>query len=128
MKLFFSLIFLFTAVCSLQELSAQNNSKLEVKAARIHAEAFTVDSHTDAPLNFINKRFDIAKDNSTTMIRSCVDFPRMQKGGLDAVFFAVFTSQGPRTPEANAKIKVKAETIFDSIDDATVLGAIRKNA
>jgi membrane dipeptidase len=42
----------------------------------------------------------------------------MQKGGLDAVFFAVFTSQGPRTPEANAKIKVKAETIFDSIDAA----------
>ncbi len=101
-----------------QNLSAQNNPKLEAKAARIHAKAFTVDSHTDAPMNFTNKRFDISKDNSTTMIRSCVDFPRMRQGGLDAVFFAVFTSQGARTPEGNAKVKAKAEQIFDSIDAA----------
>ena len=92
--------FLIIASCiSLNSLSAQTNSSPEAKAARIHAEAFTVDSHTDAPLNFTNKRFDIAKDNSTTMIRSCVDFPRMRQGGLDAVFLAVFTSQGPRTAE-----------------------------
>jgi membrane dipeptidase len=43
----------------------------------------------------------------------------MREGGLDAVFFAVFTSQGPRTEEGNAKVKAKAEVIFDSIDAAT---------
>jgi membrane dipeptidase len=111
-------VFLFIQFAIVHNASAQNNSKLTAKAAHIHTKAFTVDSHTDAPLNFMNKRFDIAKDNSTTMIRSCVDFPRMRKGGLDAVFLAVFTSQGPRTPEGNAKAKVKAETIFDSIDAA----------
>jgi membrane dipeptidase len=96
-------------------ISAQENKTLESKAARIHAAAFTVDSHTDTPLNFSNKRFNIAKDNSETVLRSCVDFPRMRKGGLDAAFFAVFISQGPRTAEGNAKAKAKAETIFDSI-------------
>jgi membrane dipeptidase len=34
------------------------------------------------------------------------------------VFFAVFTSQGPRTAEGNAKAKAKTEMIFDSIDAA----------
>lgn len=95
---------------------AQKNNTIETKAARIHASAFTIDSHTDTPLNFSNKKFNIAKDNSETVLRSCVDFPRMRKGGMDAVFFAVFISQGPRTAEGNAKAKAHAETIFDSIN------------
>jgi len=106
------------SLCIFSQASAQRNESLEAKAARIHLSAFTVDSHTDAPLNFSNKKFDVAKDNSISMPFSCVDFPRMRKGGLDAVFFAVFTSQGPRTAEGNAKIKAKAEMIFDSIDAA----------
>ena len=105
-------------ICIFSSASAQKNESMEAKAARIHLAAFTVDSHTDAPLNFSNKKFDVAKDNSTSMPFSCVDFPRMRKGGLDAVFFAVFTSQGPRTAEGNAKVKAKAEMIFDSIDAA----------
>ncbi len=106
---------LLVSFSATQILTAQNQSKLEARAARIHQSAFTVDSHTDAPLNFLNKKFNVALDNSKTMPNSCVDFPRMRKGGLDAVFFAVFTSQGARTPEGNARVKAKAEHIFDSI-------------
>lgn len=119
MKFIFSFIVLLLAyLTSFQTVTAQKPGKLEAKAARIHKDAFTVDSHTDAPLNFSNRKYDVAKDNSVTMPHSCVDFPRMRKGGLDAVFFAVFTSQGPRTAEGNAKVKAKAEMIFDSIDAA----------
>ncbi len=119
MKFTFKSIFILIACIAIsQNQFAQDNSKTESKAAKIHASAFTVDSHTDTPLNFTNKKFDVAKDNSTSVPRSCVDFPRMKKGGLDAVFFAVFTSQGPRTAEGNAKAKAKAEMIFDSIDVA----------
>jgi len=96
-------------------ISAQNKNTIETKAARIHQSAFTVDSHTDAPLNFLNKNYDISKDNSNTLTRTCVDFPRMREGGLDAAFFAVFIGQGPCTTEGNTKAKAKAETIFDSI-------------
>jgi membrane dipeptidase len=120
MKLPIKLTILLSAcLLAIQPLSAQDKSTPEAKAARIHKAAFTVDSHTDAPMNFSNHKFDVAKDNSTTMPHSCVDFPRMRKGGLDAVFFAVFTSQGPRTADGNAKVKAKAEVIFDSIDAAT---------
>jgi membrane dipeptidase len=119
MKFTFKSIFILIACTTISQYQfAQDYSKTESKAAKIHASAFTVDSHTDTPLNFTNKKFDVAKDNSTSVPRSCVDFPRMKKGGLDAVFFAVFTSQGPRTTEGNAKAKAKAEMIFDSIDVA----------
>ena len=119
MKLTFTIaVLLLECLASFQTVTAQKPGKLEAKAARIHKDAFTVDSHTDAPLNFSNRKYDVAKDNSVTMPHSCVDFPRMRKGGLDAVFFAVFTSQGPRTPEGNTKVKAKAEMIFDSIDAA----------
>lgn len=100
---------------SATNLSAQKKESIESKAARIHQSAFTVDSHTDAPLNFSNKKYEVAKDNSKEIPYSCVDFPRMKKGGLDAVFFAVFTNQGPRTVEGNTKAKAKAELLFDSI-------------
>ncbi len=110
-----SLILLFISLLTINTIYAQKNNTIEVKAARIHQSAFTVDSHTDAPLNFLNKKYDISKDNSKTLTRTCVDFPRMRQGGLDAAFFAVFIGQGPRTIEGNAKAKAKAETIFDSI-------------
>jgi membrane dipeptidase len=116
MKLSFKTMFmLLISLMISSNISAQKSDKLEAKAARIHKSAFTVDSHTDAPLNFLNKKYDIATDNSKTLPRTCVDFPRMCAGGLDAVFFAVFIGQGPRTAEGNAKAKAKAETIFDSI-------------
>ncbi len=110
-----SFLLLAYSLLVVNTISAQKSNTPEAKAARIHQSAFTVDSHTDTPLNFSNKKFDIAKDNSQTAVRSCVDFPRMRKGGLDAVFFAVFIGQGPRTAEGNAKAKAKSETIFDSI-------------
>ncbi len=110
-----SMLILFISLLAYNNLSAQKGNTLEAKAARIHKSAFTVDSHTDAPLNFLNIKYDIAQDNSKTLLRTCVDFPRMREGGLDAAFFAVFIGQGPRTAEGNAKAKAKAETIFDSI-------------
>jgi membrane dipeptidase len=54
-------------------------------------------------------RHDAVKDHSK------IDFPRMKEGGMDAVFFAVFISQGKRTPEGNYKAKEHADAIFDSI-------------
>jgi membrane dipeptidase len=97
-------------------LFAQKQDRMSARAARIHQSAFTVDSHTDAPLNFSNHKYDVAKDNRD--LHTCVDFPRMKQGGLDAAFFAVFISQGPRTAEGNAKAKAHAEVIFDSVYSA----------
>lgn len=85
------------------------------KAARIHDKVLTVDSHVDTPMRLTHSGFDIGKHHSVVDERSRVDFPRMKEGGLDAIFFAIFTGQGERTAEANEKVRKYAFEISDSI-------------
>jgi membrane dipeptidase len=94
---------------------SQYTPEMEAKAGRIHGKIFTVDSHADTPMNLFDAKFDVSKDNSQTLRRSKVDFPRMKKGGLDGIFFAVFEGQGARTPAAYEAVKKSAIATFDSI-------------
>ncbi|HYX07170.1 MAG TPA: dipeptidase [Bacteroidales bacterium] len=88
------------------------------KAARIHRDAITIDTHCDTPLRLMEKDFDIASANDALQTGSKVDFPRMKHGGLDASFFAVFIGQGERTAEGNQHAIEKAGEIFDAIHKA----------
>ncbi len=87
---------------------------IEQKAADIHDRVFTIDSHTDTPLKFFNSDFDIGVEHDGRKGEGKIDIPRMEKGGLDAVFFAVFIGQGDRDSLGHAKAFEKAEQIFES--------------
>jgi membrane dipeptidase len=96
----------------------KNNSVKEIsrdEAVRIHQSLLTIDSHTDTPLHFSRRGTDLSKRSDPHRRGGKLDFPRMQEGGLDGVFFAVFVGQGPRTPEAYEKVKEEALMLFDSI-------------
>jgi membrane dipeptidase len=82
---------------------------------KVHREAFTVDSHTDTPMWFTRSEFDFGKRHDPVKDRSRVDLPRMEEGGLDAVFLAVFTGQGERNDTAYEKVYNYALRVFDSI-------------
>ncbi len=69
----------------------------EKSVSEIHNSAITIDTHCDTPMALLDKAFNVAERNSAPQSR--VDFPRMKEGGLDAIFFAAFTSQLERTPE-----------------------------
>ena len=105
MKSLFTPVLFVLALLTLFNFSsfAQYPEKLQTKAARIHKAAFTVDSHTDTPLSFSNKKFNIAIDNSQAILHSCVYFPRMKKGGIDAVFFVVPSLEKDRTQESGLR-------------------------
>lgn len=90
--------------------SQQNPDKI----SRFHQKILTLDSHTDTPLRLGRSGFDIGKRNDGGKI----DFPRMQEGGLDAVFFAVFIGQGPRDSVSHIKARDRAFQIFETIDVA----------
>jgi len=92
-----------------------NGSDLEKKVEKIHHKILTVDSHTDTPLNLMDRGFDLSKRHDPQKDHSKLDFPRMKEGGMDASFFAVFVSQGKRTPEGNLRAKQRADDLFDSI-------------
>ena len=105
------LTFLFAALLIL--VSCTSNETLKQKAIRIQKEIVAIDTHCDTPMQFTKKAFDIGEEHTPPDSR--VDLPRMQKGGLDAIFFAVFTSQGKRDEEGDKKVYSLANRILDSI-------------
>jgi membrane dipeptidase len=93
--------------------SAKGMNKLEKKAQRIHSQCLTVDTHCDTPMLMIKPGFNLREEH--TAPHSRVDLPRMKKGGLDAMFFGVFTGQKPRTEENYLKTYLLANQMLDSI-------------
>jgi len=99
---------------------ADSETKLEKKAARIHAAAYTVDSHTDTPLRLNRMGFDFGVRNDPGETRSKIDLPRMKEGGMDGIWFAVFIGQGERSPKGNQKAMEEAleitQEIYNTVD------------
>ncbi|TLV03525.1 dipeptidase [Dyadobacter luticola] len=89
--------------------------KMSPEAAKIHEKALTIDTHADAPIKMMELGFDMTVEHNYEKDQSQIDFPRMIKGGMDGMFFAVYLGQGKRTPEGNAEAKKQALAIFDKI-------------
>ncbi len=98
--------------------AAEKPGSVQKKAAEIQRSVLAIDSHTDTPLQMIQKGFDMSVRHDPHKEYSKIDFPRMKEGGLDGAFFAVFVSQGPRNAEANEKIRLRALMLFDTIGSA----------
>lgn len=111
---------LFLAVAFAVTGCADSETKIQKRAARIHAAAYTVDSHTDTPLRIGRDGFDFGVRNDPEETRSKIDLPRMKEGGMDGIWFAVFVGQGERTPEGNAKANQRAmdvtEVIYETVE------------
>ena len=86
------------ASCALPALSA-------TPAAEAHKAAIVLDTHFDTPANFHIPGWDMMERHSVETDGSQVDYPRMVDGGVDGGFFAIFTPQGARTPEGDAKAR-----------------------
>lgn len=98
--------------------SSSLDAKIEsiaARAARIHAEVLTVDTHVDTPMKLLRPDFDLGERHDPRKSSSKVDLPRMKEGGLDAIFFAVYVRQGPRTPGGNSKAIEQAIRTFEAI-------------
>jgi membrane dipeptidase len=108
-------VVVFLAVTMALSGCSEPGARLEKKAARIHAAAFTVDSHTDTPMLLTRPGFDFMQRNDPRETRSKVDLPRMKEGGMDGIWFAVFVGQGRRTAEGNEQAMKQALMICDSI-------------
>lgn len=84
------------------------DERLAREAEKIHGRILTVDTHCDTPMDMVRSGFDLGTRHED----GCVDFPRMNEGGLSAEFFAVFTNQGPRNDSAFREVhKMAVETI-----------------
>ena len=108
-KFFFILFF-----CLFLFIGCPDNILLE-RALKIHESAFTVDTHVDTPFMVYYQDLDLGEYHDPHEVYSKVDFPRMEQGDLDAIFFAFWVAQGPRTPEGNED----AQELFLNLYNAT---------
>lgn len=91
--------------------AAQDDPALVARARAIHDRVITLDTHVDiSPNNFTTER------NYTQRLNTKVDLPKMEEGGYDAVFFAVYVGQRDDfTPEGYARVHQDALDKFAAI-------------
>lgn len=100
-----------------EEKKEEGNKTAETvleKAKRIHDNVITIDTHVD-----FDVRNFTAEKNYTQELPVQVDLPKMDKGGLDAVFLIVYTGQGDLTTEGYKKAYENADAKFNAIHRLT---------
>ena len=115
--IFLPLVFALTAML-ITSSCTPGEEKLRKKAEKIHRQVLTLDSHTDTPLRMMRSDFDISQRHDPRERGGKLDFPRMEEGGLDAAFFAVFLGQGVLNPEAYEVARRRAIEIFNMLHKA----------
>jgi membrane dipeptidase len=83
---------------------------LEERARQIHEKVMTVDTHVD-----INVKNFTDSVNYTQRLPTQVNLPKMEEGGLDAVWLIVYTGQDSLTGEAYEKGAANAMAKFEAI-------------
>ena len=90
-------------------VTGQNTSGVSAEVYALHQRLMTLDTHLDTPAFFDTARgYDIMARHSYERDGTQVDYPRMQDGGLDGGFWAIYMGQGPLTPEGYQQVRDKA--------------------
>ena len=83
---------------------------------------FVVDSHCDTPSQLLRCR-DIRLDNSYAH----VDFPKLRRGGIDACFFALYTSNVlTREESENLALRMLA-AVYDALEASSDIAALARS-
>ncbi|WP_447762916.1 dipeptidase [Sphingopyxis panaciterrae] len=84
--------------------------------APLHSRTLVLDTHLDTPLHFERQGWNFADRHELATDLSQLDIPRMKDGNLDGGFFAIYTDQGPLTPQGYAAALAHARKRSDLID------------
>jgi len=81
-----------------------------------HRRLLTLDAHLDTPVHFGRVGWDFGARHDPAVEVAQVDLGRMREGSLDGGFFAIYTDQGPLTPEGYAAARAHALARSQLID------------
>jgi membrane dipeptidase len=85
--------------------SAQQADDVSAADRAFHQSLIVLDTHLDIPERWDDGSWDFGARHDYDFDRSQVDLPRMDEGGLDGGFFAIYTPQGALTPEGYAEAR-----------------------
>ncbi|WP_109807497.1 membrane dipeptidase [Sphingosinithalassobacter portus] len=86
------------------------------RAKSLHDRLIVLDTHLDTPLHFQRPGWDFAGHHDPASDLVQVDMERMEAGDLDGGFFAIYTDQGPLTPQGYTDALAFARGRSDLID------------
>src|SRR5207245_4108325 len=82
------------------------------RARQLHTHAIVVDTHDDTTQRLVSdKKFDIGARNSDGNI----DIPRMREGGLDALFFSIWTPGDVVGPAAVKRAMDQIDAVREAV-------------
>ena len=85
----------------------------DAELAALHASCFTIDTHIDTPTACLMRDgWDFGARHDYAVDGTQCDLPRMA-GNVDAMVFAVYTTQAARTPGGFARAHESALTVFE---------------
>ena len=87
MKRILFVIGLTLLLSGITAVAADQESELQKRAEQLHREALVIDTHCDTPMAMLR-----GLDIGALQNKNEVDLRRMEAGGVDAMFFAVFVS------------------------------------
>ena len=95
--------------CSDGSPPTETEDQLRARAASIHRNVLTIDTHDDIPFNFATAAVDPLDANRQ------LNLEKMRAGELDTAFFIVYVGQTERTEENYARAKADATIKFSAI-------------
>jgi membrane dipeptidase len=81
-------------------------------ARRVHDRAIVVDTHGDTTQRLI---FDKAFDIGARQASGSIDIPRMREGGLDAIFFSIWTTGDVTGPVAVQRALQQIDAVREAV-------------
>jgi membrane dipeptidase len=100
-----------TGCATAQTRAPAPDGDIAARARAIHDRVITLDTHVDInPGQFTRQHPNYADRLSTQ-----VNLPKMDEGGLDAVFFSIYVGQGEQTPEGYARAKAQDMEKFAAV-------------
>src|SRR5205085_11944096 len=72
-----------------------DDAALRIRAEKLHRDAIVIDTHNDITTPMLDLGFDIGSsgDDPNAKVKTHTDLRRMQAGGLDAEFFAIYVDK-----------------------------------
>lgn len=107
---YFRFFLLLSLLASCAEQKETNEKPPEVRAREIHDRVITIDTHDD--FNVDNFTDSI---NYTQRLKTQVNLPKMEEGGLDVAWLIVYTGQDSLNAEGYRKAEANAMAKFDAI-------------
>src|SRR5258706_15459620 len=81
------------------------------RAHKLHFSSIVLDTHDDTTQRFFSKTFDIAKRNAD----GSIDIPRMQEGGMNAIFFSIWIDGRIMGPPAIQKALDQIDAVHENV-------------